>query len=175
MVLLLIAKALYFFLPAYCANMAPVIFQKLPFLAQPISTKHFGKNKTWRGIVTAIVFGTLIFLVQKHLYLQNVALFTNISLVDYSGQSFLLGLSLATGAILGDLLESYFKRQNNIAPGKVWFPWDQVDFVLGALLLSTFFYVVPGETLFILLTVSPLLHIATNHVSYFLGFRKSKW
>ena len=77
----LIIKSAYFFLPAYFANMAPVILKKIPFLNQPVWERKLGKNKTWRGIVVAIVMGTLIFYLQKVAY-QNG--FTSIALIDYT-------------------------------------------------------------------------------------------
>jgi CDP-diglyceride synthetase len=34
----------------------------------------------------------------------------------------------------GDAVKSFFKRRLGITPGKSWFPFDQLDFVLGAIL-----------------------------------------
>lgn len=172
--MLLILKALYFFLPAYFANMAPVIFKKVPFLAKPVNAKLFGVNKTWRGLVLATLTGTLIFLLQKQLY-QLGGFWENIALIDYTGFSILLGALLAFGAILGDLVESYFKRKRGTAPGKQWFPWDQLDFVIGAFLLSFVIYVPAIEVIVMLLLLTPLLHVGTNHIAYYLKIRKEKF
>jgi len=165
---------LYFFLPAYIANMAPVLFRKIPFLAKPVNAKLFGANKTWRGLVLATIVGTLIFLLQKYLYTLG-GFWENVALIDYTGFSVLLGFSLALGAILGDLVESYFKRKRGTAPGKPWFPWDQLDFVLGAFLLSFIIYVPAIEVIVMLLILTPFLHVATNHVAYYLRIRKEKF
>ncbi|MBU1111992.1 MAG: CDP-archaeol synthase [archaeon] len=169
----IILKALYFFLPAYFANMAPVIFRKIPLLGIPIYEKWFGKNKTWRGLIVGVLLGTGIFFIQRLLYTNN--LMADWVLIDYSGYTFLLGLLLALGAILGDMVESYFKRKKGLKPGKPWIPWDQLDFVLGAIILSAFVYVPDILVIVILLLISPLLHILVNHIAYWLKIRKSRY
>ena len=168
----LLLQSLYFFLPAYFANMAPIIFKKLPLLNQPINEKHFGKNKTWRGIVTAILFGTLIFYLQQLAYTKG---FTSLALIDYNGFSLWLGIAMSTGAILGDLIKSYYKRKADIPPGKPWFGWDQLDFVIGGLLGSMLVYVPTISIILILLIISPLLHILVNLIAYVWKIRDTKF
>ena len=169
----LILAALYFFLPAYGANMAPVFFKKIPILEQAIHKDLFGKNKTWRGLVLGVIFGTLIFYIQQTIYAKGLLLF--LALIDYSGHSLFLGLTLAMGALLGDIIESYFKRINNIKPGKAWIPYDQLDFVIGALLLSSLLYTPSIEAIVVIVIASPLLHIIVNHIGYYFGIRKAKF
>lgn len=168
---MVILESLYFFLPAYFANMSPVLFRWLPF-DKPISKKLFGKNKTWRGLVIAVIIGTLVFYLQKTAYQLG---FTQLALIDYSDFSLMLGFLLGLGAISGDLVKSYYKRKSGIKPGKLWPFWDQIDFVFGALLFSFFVYVPAAEVAVVLILASPLLHIATNYIGYFLGIRDVKF
>ncbi|MBU0457701.1 MAG: CDP-archaeol synthase [Nanoarchaeota archaeon] len=172
MVMLLLIKSLYFFLPAYFANMAPVLFRWIPFLNKPINKKLFGENKTWRGMVVAVVVGSLVFWLQKIFYVNG---FRSLAIIDYQGFSLMFGFLLGLGAILGDLVKSYYKRKNNLKPGKSWPPWDQLDFVIGGLLLSFFVYVPPVEVVVILLLLSPLLHVVVNYIGYLLGIRNVKF
>ncbi len=172
MLIALILKSLYLFLPAYFANMTPVLFRWIPVLDKPVHEKLFGKNKTWRGLLVATLFGGFIFFLQKWLYVQG---FDQLAIIDYSDFSVFYGFLLGAGAILGELVKSYLKRGYEVAPGERWFPWDQLDFVIGGLIFSLFLYVPPAEVVLILLLVSPLLHIAVNHVAYWLGIRKEKW
>ncbi|MBT3298190.1 CDP-archaeol synthase [archaeon] len=180
--MLLLLKALYFFLPAYFANMAPVIFKKVPVLSKPISKKLFGKNKTWRGLVSAVLVGFLVYLVQVLLYRFSLVgngffwiFLQEISLINYLEYSLLLGFFLSLGAILGDIFESYIKRKLGFKPGQSWFPFDQLDFVVGALLLSMLIYFPDVLTIILLLSISPLLHLTINYVAYFLGIREVKY
>ena len=172
MVWLLILKSLYFFLPAYLANMAPVLTKKVPFLNRPVWEKKLGKNKTWRGIVMAVLIGTVVFALQKYTYQQG---FTSLALIDYNGFSILLGALWGGGAILGDAVESYFKRKRNIPPGERWIPWDQLDFVLGGLILGSFMYVPAVEVVLVIVVASPVLHIIFNHLGYYLKINPKKW
>lgn len=170
MELIYLLKVLYFFLPAYIANMAPVLFKFVAMKDTPISEKHFGKNKTWRGLLVATVAGTVVFWIQKMAYTQG---FTSLALIDYADFSLLLGFLLGLGAILGDLVKSYYKRHAGIPPGKPWVGWDQIDFVLGALLFIAPLIVLPPVAALLILIVSPLLHIVVNAIGYFIKLRKS--
>jgi len=40
-------------------------------------------------------------------------------------------LAMAAGALLGDLIESIIKRKRGLARGARWWPWDQLDAVIG--------------------------------------------
>ncbi len=168
----LLFKSLYFFLPAYFANMAPLLFKWVPFLDKPIHQKLFGAHKTWRGIVAAAIIGTLAFWLQQYLYTVG---FQQFALIDYADFSVWLGFFLGLGAILGDLVKSYYKRKDKIAPGEPWIPFDQLDFVVGGIIGSFFIYVPAAEVVVTLLIVSPFLHIAATRVGYWLGIRKEKW
>lgn len=168
----LVLQAMYFFLPAYLANMAPELFKWMPFLNYPVWEKEFGTNKTWRGIFFAVLFGTLTFLLQKWLY--QFSFFYDLSILDYNGFSWVLGFLLGLGAILGDLVESYFKRGVKIEPGQPWIPWDQLDFVIGALFLGMLVYVPKIEVALTVLVVSPFLHFFFCRIGYWLKIKKKK-
>jgi CDP-2,3-bis-(O-geranylgeranyl)-sn-glycerol synthase len=152
--------------------MAPVIFKKIPFLAQPVSEKYFGKNKTWRGLLVAILFGTFTFYLQQLAY-QNG--FTSLALIDYNDFSLLLGICMSTGAILGDLIKSYYKRKVDIPAGKPWPIWDQLDFVIGGLIGSMIVYVPSISVVLVLFIFSPLFHILVNLIAYSLKIRETKF
>ncbi len=168
---LFITSSLYFFLPAYIANMMPVFVKKVPLLNKPISEKYFGKNKTWRGLVAATIAGGIIFIIQQLLYKAG---FTQLALIDYTDFTPILGFLLGFGAITGDLIKSYYKRQAEIPPGQPWYGFDQVDFVIGAIISSFLIYVPQIETVIILLIVSPLLHLIVNYLGFQLGIRERK-
>ncbi len=162
-------------LPAYFANMAPVMMKNtFRFLAKPIDLNLrfmgkplFGKNKTFRGLIFAVIFAMIIFYIQKTIGYNSI--------IDYSQYSLWLGFLLGFGAIIGDLVESFFKRQLNISSGKPWIPFDQIDFVLGALFFSLFVFLPTWQAVVTIIVMSPVLHIIVNHSAYFLRIRKEKW
>jgi CDP-2,3-bis-(O-geranylgeranyl)-sn-glycerol synthase len=167
-------------LPVYFANMAPVIFKgiakKLAFpvdFGGKINNKAiFGKNKTFRGIVFGVLSAIIIAFLQYLIY--RYEFFSVISFIDYSNW-FLVGLLMGSGAMIGDLFESFVKRRLNFASGRKFVPFDQLDFVIGGLL---FVSIVVKLTLLIVITIliiSFVLDIIVNHIAFYLKIRKEKW
>lgn len=166
-----ILSIFYFFLPAYIANMAPVIAKKLnlPFDI-PINKTKLGKNKTYRGLI----FGYLAAL--SFLYLQKNWFFLQSDLINYQKESlFFISFLMTFGALGGDALKSYFKRKKGIKSGKPWFPFDQIDLILGAILCTFPFYTLPILETFIILILTPILHFLTNLISYKLKIKDVWW
>jgi CDP-2,3-bis-(O-geranylgeranyl)-sn-glycerol synthase len=75
----------------------------------------------------------------------------------------------------GDAAKSLVKRRLGIAPGKRWIPWDQVDFVLGALILVGRQAALSWVDVAIILLVSAAGHILVSHAGYWIGVRDVKW
>jgi len=172
-------KCFYLMLPAYFANMAPVIVKKIDFLAFPVDFNKtlsnkpvLGKNKTFRGIVFGILFAIVIAYAQFLFY--DLDFFRNLSFIDYR-QWFLLGFLMGFGALAGDLAKSFFKRRLNINPGQRFVPFDQTDFVLGALVFAMPVIDLTAGILVVSLLLSFVLHIAVNHISFYLKVRNEKW
>jgi len=168
----MILESLYFFLPGYIANMAPVLLRWIPVGGTPINEKLFGSHKTWRGLIVGIIMGGIIFSLQKYLYVTEFKLW---AIIDYGDFSPVLGFLMGLGALVGDAVKSYYKRKGGLKPGERWFPYDQIDFVIGGIIFSWFVYVPQAEVVLILLLVTPILHIVVNHIGYWLRIRESKW
>jgi len=169
--MIFIIKCAYFMLPAYFANMAPVIMRRLfGKLAVPVNERLFGKNKTYRGIIFGALFGIIIAFFQYLLYSQLKSL----SFLDYSNW-LSIGFLMGFGAVSGDLLKSFFKRRLGYRPGQPFVPFDQLDFVIGALLLVSFVFAPTIKMIFTIIITSFALHILTNHSAYYLKIRNEKW
>ena len=171
---------LYAMLPAYLANMAPVFCKRLNILNYPLDAgiafrgkPIFGSHKTLRGIVAALLAGMLAFWLQQALY--GVPFFRDLSWIAYPENSVFTGMLLAAGAMLGDLAKSFFKRQRGLSPGQRWLPWDQLDFIIGAVIAGSYLFPLKLPDAAILLLITPLLHIAANHIGYYLGLNQQKW
>ena len=163
----------YFMLPAYLANMAPPLLKRINFLNIPISERLLGNHKTYRGLIFAVIIGMLIVYIQKILFQYDF--FKNISLINYSEYSLLLGFLLAFGAMFGDIVKSFIKRRANIMPGERFFPFDQLDFVFGALIFSYFMVKLSFVDIILILIISFILHIIFNHLGYYLRINENKW
>ncbi|NIA01895.1 MAG: CDP-archaeol synthase [Nitrospirae bacterium] len=171
----LILSSVYLIFPAYVANMCPVIFGKLNFpFGHSINKCLFGANKTYRGFYTAYIGALAILFLQQYLAKNNIL--TDYALLDYKQISIPLYAALfGFGAISGDLTKSFFKRRLHIKPGRPWFPFDQLDFVIGAYLFLLPAYVVPWQNLLTILILTPALHFLTNLIAYMLKLKKVWW
>lgn len=85
------------------------------------------------------------------------------------------GFLLSTGALVGDLIGSFIKRRLKMERGKPAPGLDQLDFVVGAILLSSIFYVPPIEILMAALILTPAVHLVANIVGYILSLKKEPW
>ena len=178
--IILLLSCFYFMIPAYFSNMAPVISKKIfKSLAIPIDFNKkignkpiFGKNKTFRGLIFGVLFAVIIAYLQFILYSNNI--FVNISVVDYSNW-FLIGFILGFGAIFGDLAKSFFKRRLGLKPGAKFIPFDQTDFVIGALVFTMPIFNLTLKIFITSLLLSFILHIIVNHIAFHMKIRNEKW
>lgn len=167
--------SLYFFLPAYIANMCPIFAMALKMpLGKPINESLFGAHKSWRGFYAGYLGALGVLFLQE--YWQTIGGFEQYRLLDYAKINlFLYAFLFGIGALTGDAVKSYFKRKFNKKPGSPWFPFDQLDFVIGGLLFVYPFFQLPAINIITLLLVSPLLHFLTNISGYLLGLKKVWW
>ncbi|UCE16530.1 MAG: CDP-2,3-bis-(O-geranylgeranyl)-sn-glycerol synthase [Candidatus Bathyarchaeota archaeon] len=166
-----VAYALYFILPAYCANAVPVIFGG----NRPIDAGRtfidgkpiLGPHKTVRGFFAGLIVGTLVgFILQIVSPLQSV-------LFQYDAS---LGFVLSLGALMGDLFDSFIKRRLGFPPGSLFPIADQLDFIVGAFLFSLMVSPLPPlQIILIVLIITPPIHLVTNFLAFLLGVKSSPW
>ncbi len=166
-----IGETIYFFLPAGFANMAPVLFQWLPWLASPIDRGKtfrgkiiFGDHKTRRGLVMGLLLGTTVAYIQSFYPLQS-----------FPENWIVIGFLQSVGALLGDLVKSFCKRQRGILPGKPWVPFDQLDFIIGAIITVSLFFSLPVKLIITALILAPFFHITINRIGFWLKIRQTPW
>jgi CDP-2,3-bis-(O-geranylgeranyl)-sn-glycerol synthase len=90
-------------------------------------------------------------------------------------------VSLPAGAMLGDIVASFLKRRTGRERGAAAPGLDQLDFVVGALVLTVL--AAPGwaaETfslpvLVAIVVLTPLLHVGANAAAYALGLKAEPW
>ena len=154
----LLLEVLWFFLPAGLANMAPVLFSKVPLLNVSVSSKYFGKNKTWRGFIFWII-GALIAVSIQRLIGWDLSFFS------YTTSNFLIvGLLLGLGSFFGDLIESFAKRRLKIKPGKDLFFWDQIDFIIGGLVFVAFYVDIGIAANILVIICYFVLHLVLEYI-----------
>jgi CDP-2,3-bis-(O-geranylgeranyl)-sn-glycerol synthase len=193
----IIIQALWLVLPAYIANASallvgggtPIDFDK----NWKDGRRILGDGKTWRGFFAGAFVGISAgFGFSIVAILANNSDFAFLGLSDFGRFPIMIPIifSICFGALLGDLIESFFKRRVGKNRGEDWIPFDQIDFIVGVLFFSFFmgsFLHILGFTsenwffksfslwhLVTLLVITPFFHLFANfvHKKYILTFEK---
>lgn len=151
--------------------MAPVFSSRIPVLNRWRTPLDFGKswnghrifgpNKTWRGLCSGIVVGTLTGL------LLYGPFFSDGNQVTF----LLICASMSAGALIGDAIESFFKRQRGISSGEAWFPFDQTDYIIGGLVFTLPFGVLPLWIVIWIVILYFGLHLLSSYIGYLLKLK----
>lgn len=189
-----ILQAVWLFLPCYAANMAPVAAARLwPRWTRALDGGRLGRdgrpllgpNKTWRGLASgAFAGGTTALLL--------AAAGPNESL-DFGRSDgvpgpmvALFGMALGVGALAGDAAKSFLKRRLGRNPGTPWFPFDQLDAVVGGLAAAALAApLVGGWSLAAyfgdawvpvwIVVLTPGLHWLSSVLAFAFGLKKRPW
>lgn len=176
--------AIWLFLPAGVANAAPIFAAKLPFIAKfdaPLDLglhvrgeRALGSHKTWRGLVVGILAGILVFWLQQ-MAVQRSTFLTSLVNVQWTFTllpTWLLGGLLGFGALGGDAVESFLKRRKHIPAGESWFPYDQIDYIIGAAAVSALAIIPPLAVYAAALFIWASIHLISTNIGYWLGVKE---
>jgi CDP-2,3-bis-(O-geranylgeranyl)-sn-glycerol synthase len=175
-----IVVAFWAMLPAYVPNNVAVLAGG----GRPIDggrtwngERILGDGKTWRGTVVGTAAGAALALA-----LDAVAGDVGAALdVALPGFPLPVVFALPFGAMLGDVLASFFKRRTGRERGAAFPGVDQLDFVVTALALALvvspewFLETFTLPVLAVVLVVTPVLHVGTNVAAYRFGLKDEPW
>jgi CDP-2,3-bis-(O-geranylgeranyl)-sn-glycerol synthase len=175
-----VLQLLYFFAPAYFANLSPVLIARsFKTLAVPIDggrslgdKRILGDHKTWRGLLAGVAGAGLVFELQRLAYWAGIG--REMAMIDYTAHPLVPGLLMGLGSGVGDAVKSFFKRRIGIAPGASWLVFDQLDFFFGAYVFVSVVYVPPLLPALASLPIVFFANVAINALGYCLGF-KDTW
>lgn len=162
-----IVALFYVMLPAYAANMAAAVAKFWPGWNRPISRRWLGDHKTVVGFLGGVTAAIVTSYVQSQIPWSAHGLQPS----DWVA----LGGAQGVGAMVGDAAKSFFKRRVGIAPGHPWIPADELDFIIGALMLSWPWLQLRPMEVALVLGFTFAAHVATNHAAFHLGIRDAKW
>ncbi|MFW5958784.1 MAG: CDP-2,3-bis-(O-geranylgeranyl)-sn-glycerol synthase [Natronomonas sp.] len=180
MVLETVVIAVWVMLPAYIPNNVAVVAGG----GRPIDAgrnwhgaRLLGDGKTWRGTIVGTLAGIGVALVlnQVRPTAHEVAGYA------FPHFTFAAAISLAFGAMLGDILASFLKRRTGRERGASFPGVDQLDFVVVSLGLSAivatewFFGTFTLPVLVAVFLITPVLHLSTNLIAYTLGLKNEPW
>lgn len=140
----------------------------------------FGDNKTWRGFMAIVPAVSLAFVAFRILFASLPGNLLEglwpLSLMQYAA----LGCLVGVGFMLGELPNSFLKRQFDIPPGEqpvqptarvLGFLVDRFDSIIGGMLLLACAVHVPLATWVYILLLGPVIHLAFNVLLYRLGVK----
>jgi CDP-2,3-bis-(O-geranylgeranyl)-sn-glycerol synthase len=158
-----------YLIPMYITNATPILIhgkQPLDFRKKFRGRRILGKGKTIVGTFAGITAGFLVGILFGILIPNVFQLIPNY---------FYLVFILSVGAIFGDLVESFCKRQMNIKSGGKLFFWDQLDFIIGGLILSLIIRIPEIEIVIVLSFITIFIHGFTNLVAFKAKLKKVPW
>jgi CDP-2,3-bis-(O-geranylgeranyl)-sn-glycerol synthase len=170
-------------LPAAFANGAPIISARLPKLKEWNARLDFGKrfhgrpllgsHKTWRGLISGMILATVILGIQQ-IVTKNSSFspyFTGG--VDYASlPTLILGPLFGLGALGGDAIESFFKRRHGTKAGDRWVPFDQIDYIIGAVLVSLPFFLLTLRQYVLLFAIWFGMHLLSTYIGWLIGLKE---
>jgi CDP-2,3-bis-(O-geranylgeranyl)-sn-glycerol synthase len=175
-----VVTALWVMLPAYVPNNVAVVVGG----GRPIDggrtwkgRRVLGDGKTWRGTIGGILAGVVLALVLLAIS-SYLARTRGIDLPPFPP---LAMIALPTGAMLGDIAASFLKRRLDRQRGAAAPGLDQLDFVVGALVLTAvatprwFGAIFTVPVVSVVLVATPILHVTTNVLGYWAGLKNEPW
>ncbi len=168
-----IAMALWVVWPMYFANgFAPLARGRRPldFGKTMGNNRLFGEGKTFEGFGFALIAGLAVGGFQEMIYPKLPAFLSYLPKMTP-----FLGLLLAFGAMSGDLIAAFIKRRLNMRRGESFPLIDQLDFIFGGILFASPFLKITFSSFFILLIVTPFVHLSSSWIGYKLGIKKEPW
>lgn len=183
----LIVQVLWLVLPVVLGGAVHIVIIKLdwfPGLAKiPLDfnatlrgRRVFGPNKTLRGAIIMTVATTVFALIQADVSRR----FDWLSLIDYQRTNPMQwGMLLGIGYLLGELPNSFAKRQLDIPPGEtapgslrfVFWAIDQLDSLLGVLAMMCLVWVPPLRVVMLMGAITLLIHPLMATAMVFLGLK----
>ncbi|MDY6817553.1 MAG: CDP-2,3-bis-(O-geranylgeranyl)-sn-glycerol synthase [Halobacteriales archaeon] len=175
-----LATAIWAMLPAYIPNNAAVLVGGGPPIDGGRSWRGrrlLGDGKTWRGTAGGIVAGSVLAM-GLNVLVEPVSAAIGVALPSFPIRA---AIALPLGAMLGDITASFLKRRTGRERGAAFPGLDQLDFVLGGLVVALLFapgwttrvFTLPVAT--VVIVVTPLLHVGTNAIAYGLGLKDEPW
>lgn len=170
--------AIWLMLPAYISNPMAVVFGG----GTPVDMgmkwsdgqRILGDGKTIRGLAGGTACGIVAGLIQLYVAaIFNIPIFPTLTAV----------ITLSFGALLGDLIKSFFKRRIGFVRGAELPLVDQLDFVAGAWVLTyildpvwfTEHFISSPSIIVTVLVLTPILHRLTNIFGYNIKLKKEPW
>jgi CDP-2,3-bis-(O-geranylgeranyl)-sn-glycerol synthase len=174
-------RAFWILFPAYAANCFPTFVRVYKIKSHPIDfgksykgNRIFGDGKTWEGLTLGVMAGFLIGLAETVLY-PSLNLYATRYGISLPVMNALIAFLIPFGALMGDLIKSFFKRRFGMKRGYNFMFFDQLDFIIGTILFT--FLLVDYTLIMVawMFIVTFLIHRGASIVGYALKIKREPW
>jgi len=138
------------------------------FLAKPLATAQFGKNKTWRGFLLLPMFNGFLFFLLNKWY----PFFGELEALTF-------GCLLGLVYLIFELPNSFLKRKLGIDPGEkakknafLFMLMDKMDSAFGVCLLSKVIFKLEWQEVAKLFLLAVFLHVIFSFLLTVIGLKK---
>ncbi len=173
----IIIQGLWVILPAYVANGSAPVFggsRRMDFGKTFRGNDLLGAGKTWEGFLFAVASGTLIGFIQTLIWpsLNEIAAPAGYALPYMTVTTAFL---LAAGAMLGDVIASFFKRRTGMERGESAPIVDQLDFLILSIPIALALSEINYLTAALVILITPPIHYLFNLLAYCTGIKEVPW
>jgi hypothetical protein len=164
----------------FCSRFSHRLAVPLDFGKTFRGKRIFGANKTLRGFVVMVPATTVSFFLLGLAVSHDPDLASRLWPVGPWGFA-VLGLLAGLGFMLGELPNSFLKRQLGVRPGEagrrwpaatIFFVLDRIDSIVGMLLVIGLAVPIPWQTWLYLALVGPAIHWSFSVVLYWSGVKR---
>jgi len=175
-IIVAIAQGLWFVAPAWAANAFPPLTGGRIPLDGGITIRGkrlLGNGKTLEGALGGLMFGCFIgWLLMMSMPLFPSELWLELGLFEMTP---LLVILIAVGALAGDIVGSAAKRRADLQSGAPFWPFDQLGFIIFALLLSSPVLILSLSTVVFVIIATLLVHWFGNILGCAIHVKKVPW
>ncbi len=170
-----ISRVLLYIAPMYFANSCAMVFgggRTMLDLGRKFSDglPIFGPGKTLRGFVAGVSAGTTAAFLIAVIFQEHIQLISPTALGYVS-----LGFLVSLGALVGDLVKSFFKRRAGIEQGRDLLLVDQLDFVAGGIIFGLPLYTPAPFEVAVITIATVVVHRASNFLAFKFRLKKVPW
>lgn len=158
---------LAYLLPLYAANSCALLFGggvPLDFNKKIGGKPVFGAGKTIKGTIAGLICGLIAALILSFFiteaFTENYLLFSSI---------------LVTGGVFGDIIASFFKRRLGFEKGQAMPLIDQLDFVIGGIILTLPIRIPSVEEIAVIFIATIIIHRASNYLAFKIKMKEVPW
>ena len=176
----LIFTYIYFYLPGAMANIGANIGRFIPGFRDMTTAvdmgmklngiRLIGDHKKIGSFIFGVLFGTIVGII-KTLYIDHYFPGHLLLHLDMT-RNILMYAIISFGALSGDLVKSFIKRQLRRPEHSPWIPFDEIDHTTVSLLLAKIFFPIGWGDILGIIVLIFFLHLAANVVGYHLKVKE---